>query len=75
MKKNIMKKIIKSYLLVSVLLTDFVTYAQLPGDGTGGGGLEGDDPPPAPIDSRLIILLILGFIFAFYSLKQKREKI
>jgi len=53
-------------------MTDFMMYAQ-PNDETGGGGLEGNDPPPAPINSQLILLVILGIVFVFntYRLKNK----
>jgi len=67
-----MKKFFKFYLLAFILMTDFMMYAQ-PNDETGGGGLEGNDPPPAPINSQLILLVILGIVFVFntYRLKNK----
>jgi hypothetical protein len=53
-------------------------FAQ-PGDednnGGDGGGLEGTDPAPAPINSKLVILVILGLVFAFYKLKNNPKKI
>ena len=68
-----MKKFYKFYLLTFILLTDFMMYAQ-PGDDTGGGGLEGDDPPPAPINSQLILLTILGILFVFNFYRQKSKQ-
>ncbi len=71
-----MKKFFKFYLLVFVLLSNFVMFAQTgPGDGTGGGGLEGDDPPPAPINSKLILLLLLGTVLVFRTYKQKNKRV
>ncbi|WP_333601287.1 hypothetical protein [Flavobacterium sp.] len=67
-----MKNTLKFYLLAFFLISDVMTYAQ--GD-TGDGGLEGNDPPPAPINSKLIILLFLGLVLAFKTLKQRNKKI
>lgn len=67
-----MEKLLKFYLLSFVLLSDLMTYAQ-PGDDDGGGGLEGGDPQPAPINGRLILLAIAGALFVIYSFR-KREK-
>ena len=61
-----MKKLLKFYLLSFILLSDFLTFAQ-PGDDDGGGGLEGDDPQPAPINSKLILLAITGICFVIYT--------
>jgi len=54
-------------------LTDFISFAQ-PGQDQPGGGLEGDDPPPAPINGKLILLAIAAVLFAFYTLKNKRRE-
>ena len=63
-----MRKFYKFYLLSFILLSDFVAFAQ-PGDDDGGGGLEGDDPAPAPINGKLILLAIMGIIFVLYTLQ------
>jgi hypothetical protein len=55
------------------MLSDFVLFAQEPGDDDGTGGLEGVDPPAAPINSKLVFLAILGLIFVFYTIKNKRK--
>jgi len=57
-------------------MSDFIMFAQ-PGDedNNGGGGLEGTDPAPAPINSKIIILLIIGLIFAFYKIKKATTKV
>jgi hypothetical protein len=67
-----MKKFFKFYILTFLLFSDFVLFAQ-PGDNDGGGGLEGDDPPPAPINTKLIWLAILGILFAYFTYKQKQS--
>lgn len=69
-----MKNFSKFYLLAFLMLSDFMLYAQ-PGDEDGNGDLEGGDPPPAPINGKLIILTILGLIFAFYSIKKFRKQL
>lgn len=70
-----MKNLIKFGFLFFFLLSDFIMFAQ-PGDDddNGGGGLEGVDPAPAPINSKIIILLIVGLVFAFYKLKNIPKK-
>jgi hypothetical protein len=69
MKNNLFK----IYILSFFLLADFVAFAQ-PGDDDGTpGGLEGNDPPPAPINGKLIWLAILGILFAFYSIKKYKK--
>ncbi|WP_264522309.1 DUF1673 domain-containing protein [Flavobacterium sp. N1994] len=69
-----MKKLLKYYLLSIILLSDFVTYAQ-PGDNDTGGGLEGGDPAPAPINGKLILLAISGLFFVFYTYRKNRKTI
>ena len=61
-----------SFLVIFFLLVDFVAFAQ-PGDDDGSGGLEGNDPPPAPINGQLIWLGILAIIFAYYSIRRFRK--
>jgi hypothetical protein len=68
MKNNLFK----IYILAFFLLTDFILFAQ-PGDDDGGGGLEGNDPPPAPINGKLVWLGLAAVLFAFYSFKRKRK--
>lgn len=67
-----MKKIVKFYILSFVLLSDFVAFAQ-PGDNDGGGGLEGGDPQPAPINSKMILLAIAGVCFAIYTFRKNKR--
>ena len=67
------KNLFKIYVVSFLLLTDFILFAQ-PGDNDGGGGLEGGDPVPAPIDTKLIWLCIVAILFAFYSYRRKFQK-
>ncbi|NHM07348.1 hypothetical protein G4D82_08960 [Flavobacterium sp. CYK-4] len=65
-------KLFKLYLLTFLVLVDFVAFAQ-PGDDDGSGGLEGNDPPPAPINGKLIWLAFAGIVFALYSIRKYRR--
>lgn len=71
---NFMKNYSKLYLFTFLILTDFMLYAQ-PGDDDGNGDLEDGDPPAAPINSKLILLLIIGLVFAFYSIKKYKKQV
>ena len=65
MKNNLFKISILTFFL----LTDFVLFAQ-PGDDDGSGGLEGNDPPAAPINGKLVWLGIAAVLFAFIALRE-----
>ena len=69
-----MRKLFKFYILSFIFLSDFVAFAQ-PGDDDGGGGLEGGDPQPAPINSKLILLAITGMLFVFYTYRKNRKTV
>lgn len=68
-----MRKLLKFYLLSFLFLSDFIAFAQ-PGDDDGGGGLEGGDPQPAPINNKLILLAIIGIFFAVYTFRKNRKQ-
>jgi hypothetical protein len=68
MKNNLFKLYILSFLLIA----DFAMFAQ-PGDDDGGGGLEGDDPLPTPINAKIIWLAIAGFLFVVYTIRKNRK--
>lgn len=70
MKNNLFKL----YILSFFLLLDITLFAQ-PGQDQGGGGLEGDDPPTAPIDGKLLWLGIVALLFAFYTYKRRLSKV
>ena len=71
-----MKNVYKFYLLTFVLFSDFVMFAQPgPGDDDGGGGLEGGDPAPVPINSKLIVLAFMGILFIIYTFRKNRKTI
>ena len=66
----------KSYIVGFFLLTDILLFAQPgPGQDQGGGGLEGEDPPTAPLDGKLIWLGIVAILFAFYSYRRRLSKV
>ena len=67
-------RVLPIFFVIFFLLIDFVAFAQ-PGDedGSGPGGLEGNDPPPAPINGQLIWLCLVAIIFAFYSIQRYRK--
>jgi len=58
------------------MMSNIMVFAQ-PGNGDGGGGtgLEGGDPSPAPINSKLILLAALGILYAIYKFKKTTKKI
>lgn len=68
----VMKKFLKFYILTFVLFSNFAVFAQ-PGLDDGGGGLGGEDPVPAPIDSKLILLGIVGIAFVLYTFRKNRK--
>ena len=71
-----MKNVYKFYLLTFVLFSDLVMFAQPgPGDDDGGGGLEGGDPAPVPINNKLIILAIMGILFIIYTFRKNKKTI
>lgn len=75
LNKNFMKKILKFYLVALLLFaSDFMAFAQGgPGDDDGGGGLEGGDPQPAPINSKLILLAFLGIVYVIYTFRKNKR--
>ncbi len=68
-----MKKLFTIYTFVFMLLSNVAVYAQ--GDEDDNGNLEGDDAPAAPINTKLVILLIVGLSYSFYTYKKNREVI
>ena len=67
-----MKKfLLTSFLTIFFLSLDFIAFAQ-PGSNNGDGNLEGDDEDPvaAPINGKLIWLMILGVSFALYTYRK-----
>lgn len=63
----------KIYIASFFLLSNFIMFAQGPGDDDGGGGLEGGDPPAATISGKIIWLGITAIIFAFYCLRKGKK--
>lgn len=65
MKTNLFKL----YLLAFFLLNDILLFAQ--GQDQPGGGLEGEDPPVAPINGKILWLALAAILFALYSYRNK----
>lgn len=61
MKTNLLKYYIAAFYLCST----FVTFAQ-PGTDDNGSGLEGTDPPTAPIDGYSWALAAIGLVYVFF---------
>jgi hypothetical protein len=69
-----MKKLIKFYLLAFVLFSNFVVFAQGPGEDDGSGGLGGEDPVPvAPINGQLIVLALVGIAYVVYTFSNYKK--
>jgi len=69
-----MKHLSKIYLLAFLVFADITAFAG-PGDDTGGGDLGGGDPPAAPINTYLIIMLGFALVLGFYSFRKYRKQI
>ncbi len=67
-----MKNISKYQLVIFALLLDFALFAQPGSGGNGPGGPEGNDPQPAPINSTLIILAVIGIAYIFNIYRSKK---
>ena len=69
-----MKNFTKLYLLTFFLFSQMALFAQ-PGTNDGTGNFDTTDPEPAPVNTKIFLLIIIGLCFAFYKLKNKVEKI
>ena len=63
MKNNLLK----AYLTVFISFISFLASAQTPVNPPAD-----PDPLPAPIDSQIIWLAVVGIIFAYYILNKKK---
>lgn len=61
------KKLLKLLFISLFMLSSSVMFSQ--GDDNGDGTLEGDDPPAAPINSGVSLLLFAGTVLAIYTFK------
>ncbi len=65
-------KFLKFYITSFFILSNVLMFAQ--GDEDNNGDLEGNDPPPVPINNKLILLLFVGLIYSVYVFnKQKKQ--
>ncbi len=44
-------------------------------DEDDNGDLEGNDPPPVPINSKMFLLLIVALGYGYYVFKNRRKQI
>ena len=64
----------KFYFLAFVLFSNFVVFAQGPGEDDGSGGLGGEDPVPvAPINGQLIVLALVGIAYVVYTFSNYKK--
>ena len=70
-----MKKLTALLIFTFLLFSDFLAFAQDPGNGGGIGdnGDGGDGAPPTPIDSKLILLAIVGIAFVLYTFRKNKK--
>ncbi|RZJ34545.1 MAG: hypothetical protein EOO51_09460 [Flavobacterium sp.] len=69
MKTNLLR----IYLVTVFLLSDFILFAQ-PGEESDAGNLQDDDAPQAPINGKLIWLLVAGLLFAIYTFRRRKQQ-
>lgn len=67
-----MKDLSKIFLLTFLVFADVAAFAG-PGGDTGGGDLGGGDPPATPINTYLIVMIVLGLLMGFYSFKKTQK--
>ena len=60
----------KFLLSIVMLAVSFATFAQAPDPDDEVGG----DDPPAPINTKLIYLAIIGIAFAYYQFNANRKR-
>ena len=61
-----MKKLLKFYLLSFILLSDFTVFAQAE---------PPDEPEPAPLNSKIILLAIAGVCFVIYTFRKNKRTV
>lgn len=70
------KPLLFIYVVTVMLFTDLKMFAQIgagPGDeGEDEGPVEGDDPA-LPVNGKLIWLLIVGALFAWYKIASRHK--
>jgi hypothetical protein len=69
MKKNLLK----IYITCFFILSNVMMFSQ--GDEDDNGDLEGNDPPPVPINNKMFMLLIVGVVYSYFVFKNTKKKI
>ena len=67
MKKSLLQFIYACFFILSSTMM----FSQ--GTDNGDGTLEGDDPPAAPINSKIFILVFAGIVFAIYTFRNNKK--
>lgn len=67
-------KFLKGFLSIAFLAISFASFAE-PGGPGGPDGETGEGETLADIDSKLVILAVVGIAFAAYMLMQKRKQV
>lgn len=65
-------KFLKGFLSITFLAISFASFAY---PGGGDGSTTPEEEPVADIDSKLVILAVVGIAFAAYMLMQKRKQV
>jgi hypothetical protein len=68
--------VLKWYMFAFLFVSEFIMFAQSPGqeaEDEGTDPLEGTDPPPTPINSKLIILAIFAIIFSVAYYRRNKQ--
>ena len=61
------------FTLIAIVIVPFITFAQDPYPGDFNSP-EDYDPPAAPIDTQVMILLVFGVVYVFFELKKYIKK-
>jgi hypothetical protein len=69
-----MKNYEKLSLVIFMLMFNILTFAQ-PGTDDGFGTLEDDEPAAASINSKLLLVALIGISYMFYKLKNSKKQV
>jgi hypothetical protein len=62
------------FTLIAIVIVPFITFAQDPYPGDFNSP-EDYDPPAAPIDTHVMILLVFGLCYVFYKFRRTYKTI
>ena len=71
-------KLLKIYIFVVILLTDFIMFAD-DDPGTGfedeGGDTDGSVEDAAPINGKLLWLAVAGIAFIYFNFRKRQQEL